>query len=256
MQAATLQLDDEQQARVIDCLRKAGVKLAPEVESKLMRDIGHSIQVWLATRAVPSMTPRQLHDALRGIWLLADEDDCPVGQLRSRTRELPQQAIGYLCKRAHRLFPSLFPEGSGETGFLEWVRSASAEDLISTVRVLSAEGGRLVSRSRGGGKRSRASLEPRVLGQVRGAGDGRQKGGRPEHGPQQDLIRSLAVDWIIATGKAPEPGRSDYRGFGDLVHSVFQWLEESSPDQALRRYWQDVAEAQAITVRRAGTHPS
>lgn len=50
----------------------------------------------------------------------------------------------------------------------------------------------------------------------------------------------LVVDWTIATGAEPLPGRSDHAGFGDLVHSVFQWLHEPSPDQALRRYWNDV----------------
>ena len=121
MQAANFQLDDEQRARVIDCLCKDGSKLAPEGEARLMRDIGRSIQIFLSARSLPSATPRELHDALRGIWLLADEDDCPVGQLRARIQELPEQVIDHLSKRARLLFP----EGSAQTEFLEWVRSSA-----------------------------------------------------------------------------------------------------------------------------------
>jgi hypothetical protein len=54
------------------------------------------------------------------------------------------------------------------------------------------------------------------------------------------LVTHLAVDWDIASGSEPSPGRSDHTGFGDLVHCVFQWVNEPSPDQALRRYWNEV----------------
>jgi hypothetical protein len=49
----------------------------------------------------------------------------------------------------------------------------------------------------------------------------------------------LAMDWSHATGSPPKPRRSDNTGFGDLVHSVFQWLNlpEGSAAYALRQYW-------------------
>jgi hypothetical protein len=55
------------------------------------------------------------------------------------------------------------------------------------------------------------------------------------------------MDWHDATGEAPRPGRSDYTGFGDLVHSVFQWLglPEGSGTHPLRRYWADVKNRKA-----------
>jgi hypothetical protein len=48
---------------------------------------------------------------------------------------------------------------------------------------------------------------------------------------------NLAIDWTFATDAKPSPCRSDQTAFGDLVHCVFQWLDEPAPDQALRRYW-------------------
>jgi hypothetical protein len=53
-------------------------------------------------------------------------------------------------------------------------------------------------------------------------------------------IMDEAAPTTIATGTEPLPGRSDHAGFGDLVHSVFQRLHEPAPDQALRRYWNEV----------------
>lgn len=49
----------------------------------------------------------------------------------------------------------------------------------------------------------------------------------------------LAMDWLRASGETPKPGRSDGTGFGDLVHSVFQWLSlpKGSAPYVLRQYW-------------------
>ena len=127
--------------------------------------------------------------------------------------------------------------------FLSWAKHADAEGLVNMIRVCGADGAELVSRSRGGGRRSEPRMEPLIFGHVRGAIDNDIKGGRPRHSPQDDLVMHLAIDWSIATGATPSPGRSDHRGFGDLVHCVFQWLEEPSPDQALRRYWKVVKTA-------------
>jgi hypothetical protein len=252
VQSANFQLDDEHRARIIDCLSKAGIRLNPDVRIKLMSNLERSIEAFLKVRSAPHMTSRQLHDALRGVWLLAHEEVCPVAQLRARVQQLPKPALDYLERRAAIVFPSLFRKKGKriESRFLTWVGNARSSSLVRVVRVLSAEGGQPVARSRGDGKRSHARLEPRILGQSRGAGDGALRTGRPKHTDQQDLIRWLAIDWINATGNAPTPGRSDRRGFGDLVHSVFQWLEEPSPNQALRRYWREAKESQARTAKR------
>jgi hypothetical protein len=250
MHSAIFQFDEERRARVVDCLRKDRVKLGSADENLLIRNIDHSIQTFLTERGQSKATFRETHEALRVIWILAHEEDCPVGQLRAGISQLPQEAVDYMDRRARYVIPRRFPCQDVETGFLPWAAHASPEDLITAARVLSAEGGQLVSRSRGPGVRSSAKLEPRVLGQVRGVGDPSHRGGRPKRASQQDLIRWLAIDWTIATGKAPSPGRSDHTGFGDLVHSVFQWLEESAPDQALRRYWGEVERGRIQTAKK------
>jgi hypothetical protein len=67
----------------------------------------------------------------------------------------------------------------------------------------------------------------------------------------------LAGDWLRATERMPEPGRSDRTGFGKLVHLVFEWVclpeagSQKPIDEAierateaasycLRRYWEEV----------------
>ena len=76
-------------------------------------------------------------------------------------------------------------------------------------------------------------------------GDGTNSGGRPSHDARGSLVMHLAIDWAIATGAQPLPGRSDHTGFGDLVHCVFDWVHEPSPDQALRRYWKEVEKSRS-----------
>ncbi len=123
--------------------------------------------------------------------------------------------------------------------------------LIRMTQVLSAEGQRVVEgRSRGDGKRSTNHWEPVIMGGVRGAGVWDRRGGRPLSDAEHELVMLLAIDWLHATGDKPKPGRSDNTGFGDLAHSVFQWLRlpEGRATYALRRYWTD--------ERRSQTRPS
>lgn len=233
-------LEDEHRARVRDCLVKDGLRPSEDDEHQLCADIAASIGAFLAERNAES-TPRENHDALRALYVLAHEDDCPVGQLRARLGTLPKEALDYVSSRAVHLIPRLFPDETLAGGFLAWAATADREKLVEAVRVLGAEGGRLVAgRKRGPGKRSRPKLEPSIMGHVRGVGDSEAKSGRPGKAAQDKLVMHLALDWLRATGREPPRGRSDRTGFGDLVHSVFGWLGENGADQALRRYWAEV----------------
>jgi hypothetical protein len=53
---------------------------------------------------------------------------------------------------------------------------------------------------------------------------------------------NLGLDWLHATAGMPEPGRSSKTAFGELVHSVFQWLEipDEAATYALRLYWKEM----------------
>jgi hypothetical protein len=173
---------------------------------------------------------------------LSHENDPPVGLLRARTQALPRRAADYIDRRFPVVFKSLFSTRAPVTRFQEWAATADAQRLICATRVLSAEGGQwVVGRSRGSGKRSGPRLEPSIRGQVRGAG-GIRRGGRPDRADLQELIQQLHGDWLHATEALPNAGgRSDQTGFGDLVHSVFQWIGESEErvTYSLRRYWSD-----------------
>jgi hypothetical protein len=190
-----------------------------------------------------------VHDALRELWLLAHEEDPPVGVLRARIARLPPKALSYIGSRAVHLIPRLFPGQSVDSGFVTWAAKASGPDLVMALRTLTAIGGRIVpGRSRGGGKRSKSKLEPVIGKQVRGIGETAPSGGRPPDTDQDTLVMHLAIDWYQATGRPPEKGRSDATGFGELVHSVFDWLGDHGATQALRRYWTTVKSAKVRPI--------
>jgi hypothetical protein len=65
----------------------------------------------------------------------------------------------------------------------------------------------------------------------------------PSKAGTKQLVMSLALNWLHATEQALTSGRSDRSGFGDLVHSVFQWigLPDGSAAYALRQYWSEMA---------------
>jgi hypothetical protein len=239
IESTMFNLDDEQRSRIGDCLRKDAIALDRDGKERLARNIELTISAFLEAKLKAGGTLRDAHEALRQLWFLAHEKDVPVRQLRTQLNHLPRRAVEYLDLRAEHVIPSLFPGEAADHGFLAWAQSAVGEKLVQAVCVVSSEGGQRVSRSRGGGKRSRPRVEPRIFGQVRGA-SGDLKGGRPTHDAQDKLVMHLALDWSIVTEVGLCPGRSDHTGFGDLVHSVFQWLEEPSAEQALRRFWERV----------------
>jgi len=268
-------LDHEQRARVVDCLRGERLSLPPERLERFIGGIEASIAHF---RATPSETTfRDAHDALRALRILAHEDDPPIGQLKARLARLPPAAREYIGRRAPTAMRRLgFDLGSlvGELPehafdrFLRWTTTPEAlhlpepppplpkalaeklaaltgpepvslPPLVTVLRVLSSDGARpVLGRSRGGGKRSAPRLEPTIMSEVRGAGTIRHRGGRPTNDRHQTLVMHLATDWLNATGELPKSGRSEGTGFGELVHSVFQWLElPDSAANALRQYW-------------------
>ena len=65
------------------------------------------------------------------------------------------------------------------------------------------------------------------------------------------LIGGLAHAWERTTGAFPIAGRSDQTPFGDLVHSVFQWLglDDGEAVYALRTFWKEVPQDRAEPPR-------
>ncbi len=243
---AEFRLDDEQRAGVRDCLRKANIALSTAVFERLVRDIEDSISRFRGSE--PSGGRRNAHNALRAIWLLANDDDPPLGVLRARLKVLPKRAIEYIERRFPQVIPKLFTEDPFENGttFLAWTEKASGDHLVKALQVLSADGVQIVAgRSRGKTKRSALRMEPGIGGETRGARAKGHKGGRPRENARHELVMNLGVDWFEATERMPEPGRSGETAFGDLVHSVFQWTEVSgdpyeAATYALRWHWEQV----------------
>jgi hypothetical protein len=253
---ADYRLDDEQRDRVRRCLTKEDIALRPDGFTQLVRDIEASIDHFQRSAAGEG-TPHEAHNALRALSRRSRLKKPPIQVLREELQKLPREAIEYMARRARGVIPRLVPGTYGEkcgfdpperfvAQFLEWVDTADDEKFVEAVRVLSSEGGRVVlGRSRGDGKRSPPQAEPVIMGVARGAGSPGLRDGAPIKAAQHELVMSLALQWLHATGKAPKPGRSDNRGFGDLVHSVFQWLDVSGDSSetaayALHRYWSTV----------------
>jgi hypothetical protein len=243
-------LTDEHRRRVADCLAKDDLSLPPDRFKVMIRDLEASIDAFLSTAHSTSF--REAHDALRRLWQLCADDDPPVWMVRRLIRTLPRKAVKDLDGRFPIVISALYLAGDRElefpgwADFLEWACTADPSLLIFATRVITAQGAQIVAgRSRGEGKRSRPREEPIVMGEARGAGTQSHEGGRPRNTEQGELIMFLALGWHSVTGEAPTPGRSDESGFGDLVHSVFQWLglPEGSASYALRGYWTEVRKA-------------
>jgi len=277
-QTPPFRLDSEQRARVGDCLKKEGSPLQADQLEQFIKAIEASIAHFRAPP--PEGTFRDAHNALRSLGTLAGGADPPIGQLKARLARLPPAAQAYIGRRARIVMWRLgfdlgipageLPERAFDR-FLAWTKTPRAMQLpkpppplpkilaeklgfagtealslpplITALRALSSDGGRLVEgRSRGGGRRSGPRQEHQIMGEIRGAGTTHHHGGRPTNERHQTLVMHLALDWLTAMGEPPEPGRSDGTGFGDLVYSVFQWisLPEDSAAYALRKYWEVV----------------
>jgi len=209
--------------------------------ARLDRAVSASMDAWRAERAAAG-TFRGASDALRGLWLLVASDDPPVGLIRCRVSALPVLALAEVERRARWLWPGMFGVSLPAAGLVAWSQDAAADDLIRGLRVVIAGGaGWVPGRLRPDGRRSRCHLEPDVLGVVRrgveAPGTTHRHNGRPRDTAGVDLVMMLAVDWCVATGAMPQPGRSDETPFGALVHHVFGWLELDNASSALRRYW-------------------
>lgn len=255
-----MQLDDEQARRVEDCLRKGGIKLTRSDLSDLTRLVAAAMDNFRKEKDKIEGTFRETHNSLRDLWLLAHEDDPPVAQIRARIEQLPPLALAELDRLAPRVIARLFEpwtphlrrgvprkhpiveDALPEGGFREWAKHADGEKLVRAVQVLAGRGAVIVpGRSRGRNKRSGRRVEPYVMNVARGANDQKPVGGRPSDLDIKFLlIGSLADSWERATGEFPERGRSDHSGFGELVHSVFQWLGEPGAEYALRQFWEQV----------------
>jgi hypothetical protein len=198
------------------------------------------------------MTGRQVHDYLRGLWHLANEPDSSTGQIRARFKSAPDQITRILDYRARQEIPKLYePTGMPANeeaalctgGIRAWAAIASDEALIRAIQTLPPMTGvvEVQGRSRGEGKRSRSRLEPYIYRVARGADNRMAGGGRRTYLDFKFLlIGRLAAAWERATGDFPAVGRSDETGFGDLVHSVFQWLGmDGQAEYALRQYWKE-----------------
>ena len=196
-------------------------------------------------------TFRQIHDALRKLWILAERPDPPVGQIRALLKKLPEEVKGGIEKRAERRWSVYFAEAPPPIFVPGWFAKLPGDQLLALLPGGISEGGLIVrGRGRGARRRSKPRYEPVIRGVARGAApssqiatlEGSDKtaevdavGGRPRDDTALELIWFLAMDWRLATGEPAVPGRGDKTPFGDLVHQVFGWLGLPDATGALRR---------------------
>ena len=244
-----MSLDDEQRRQVRDCLKRENFTLDSERFSRLVAAIEASMSAYQGETS--DTTFRKDHDALRKLWELShrEKDELQIGVIWKKIAALPGGAAQYVNHRApnvlRRLFPDQFAlDAAAFANFQVWARDADPECLVSATAVITAESAKWVDgRSRGAGIRSDQKFEPVIFGRVRGdrAKTEGTRGGRPDKSAERQLVRYLAIDWLIATERTLEPGRTGSRGFTELVDRIFQWLElpSSTSRYALRRYWEE-----------------
>ena len=264
-------LGDEERASIAWLVRRAGVDDARRAAEKLCAAVEWSMQDF-RVRAAASRTFRQSHDALRAICKLADVPDPPIQIIRIRLAQLPRDVISPAEHRALLNWNRVFKGEEAPDNFADWLQKAPPHRLLEAIRSFFSDGGALVAgRSRPGGRRSKSQFEPNIFGQIRGAGGTHTKarGGRPKRDTLDNLVAHLALDWAHATGQVPTQGRSDHGCFGALVYDVFSWLEPETKveeaeraeegrafeeaEQALRRYWDDVASAEVTRTETGET---
>jgi hypothetical protein len=205
------------------------------------------------------MTPREVDDRLRQLFRLAEQPDAPVGQIRARLKELPPEIRSEIEERAERRWPVYFGEPAPTNLAPGWLANLPRDRLVAILPSAISYGGKMVpGQLRKSGRRSRPHYEPMIRGVVRrsrpssksatgevttnGAETDGLANGRPRDDDALELISFLAMDWDLATGQGPVPGRSDETPFGDLVHQVFGWLGLPEATGALRRYWREWAQ--------------
>jgi hypothetical protein len=266
-----VRLDEEQRACLKRCLRRSGAEVLGVQLKALATVVACAMSAFLARKSDYAMTYREVHDAIRELWRLASEADPPIGQIRAIIKALSEQVLtpfNYLALQEIPKYYSLGqigrapPDGrSGiplaevealrEGGFRAWAAIASGPALIWAIQTLLPAIGviEVEGRSRGMGKRSPSRVEPIIMGTARGA-DRQMPSSKQMHiggrrsilDVEFSLIGTLVQAWQRATGILPSAGRSDETGFGDLVHSVFQWLGmDGQAEYALRQYWKEFA---------------
>ena len=184
---------------------------------------------------------------LRDLLALLDQPDPPIAQIRARVAKLPNEIIAHLDMLATCLGGHLPGRPMPAGGIKTWAEKAPAKELVFFLTSVIREGGiKVKGRKQIDGGSYPEKLEPLVLGSAVGlhASNGRKSpksihgNGRPSHDSLVGLAGFLAADWNNATGLMPQPGRSERKPFGNLVHHVFGWLgKERQATATLRRYW-------------------
>jgi hypothetical protein len=266
-----VRLDEEQRACLKRSLGRSGAEVSGLKLKALETAVANAMITLLDRKSEYAMTYREVHDAIRELWRLASDADPPVGQIRAMIKASSDQVLRPFNDLARQEIPKYYAIGQiGRApanerggislaevealragGFRAWAVIASGPALIWVIQTLLPAIGviEVEGRSRGMGKRSPSRVEPIIMGTARGA-DKQMPSSKQMHiGGRRSildfefsLIGALVQAWERATGILPSAGRSDETGFGDLVHSVFQWLGmDGQAEYALRRYWQEFA---------------
>lgn len=247
--AGPFQPEEEKRSELGLLLRSRGISDWSATATILWRLVQQSITVWESTvsdREKPEDLTR-----LRHIARLVLSNDPQIFLIRKRVAELPDRLVRLLQARAQqisRLDPIYQPL---QRDLIGWSKTCRPAELVPLLRVCLIGGGELVpGRLRPSGRRSISHFEPMIVGRGRGLkGVEKRNGGRDRNDELYLLIAFLAVDWLKATGLAPEKGRSDRTPFGALVFMVFRWIGEAEKaPHSLRRYWFPVTQRSHRTI--------
>jgi hypothetical protein len=241
-----------------DALRRVGQHRKKKV-SDLTERVEQEVDLYWQARVV-GRTHRDVHDALRKLWQLTEqldptkkEDDTTAATVE-RVQRLAPSALSYLDDRGKVVWTLLFGEAFPPHGFVHWAQEADKASLKKALLYLLSDGEATVQgRNRKDGPRSAAHIEPNIWGVVRGRpsaglaeGHTAAGNGRPSAELEDELVQNLALAWLEVTEESPSRATSGQTGFGDLIFSVFEFLNLKAPEPALRRFRENTVPADAF----------
>jgi hypothetical protein len=259
-----MNLDDEQRCQVASCLKRVAPALGPDKVNEFISKIEAHMAKFQAQKREDEITYRQQHDDLRELWLLASKPNPQIDRIFALIENLPPpaaRALGNLALlsieglrkpwaaearrgRKRHLDPEPFFNVLKKEGFQAWARVADPKRLVEVIQVTATNGAVVLHDGK------QLCIEPRVMKYARRHSGFANKGGRPRKRYRSfTLIGHLAHHWEKVTGEFPEPGRSDKTAFGELVYSVFDWMNAGSPEYALRRWWAEIHRTERLPVR-------
>jgi hypothetical protein len=130
-ETAPLFFDEEQRLWLVRLLRKEKPIATRAEIDRFVEAVAASVAHWrLASAMRPAAPARQVHNAMRQLWLMASAPEPAIGLLKARLRALPSEGLNTMEVRARLLWPSILGAELPPYGLIGWSKTAAPADLV------------------------------------------------------------------------------------------------------------------------------